>query len=250
MKNLKFIIFLIPFFVIFSNCIPQKKMTNCSYPDWCKEIRDISCKSWKYAQLSKNVYNKSFQFNLNKYFEKVEDFEDEKIDFFATLYKDKITGKYIFVFRGTDSFVDMYTGNNPFRQKQNKKGMEIYKESKAKYHFNECIVSGHSLGGGIATHISLNEENVTAYTFNRSPVFRNKLKKKNDRYTIVENGEILKIARLLGKEPNQLYVSIGCSKGNPISQHDMRKLAECLTKIASNEDKEAKESLELNKIIE
>lgn len=248
MKSLKPIV-LLSFFMILYSCGSRKTLTECDHPSgWCKEIREISDKSWKYAQLSKNVYNKPFQFNVDKYFEKVEDFENKEIDFFATLYKDKITGKYIFVFRGTDSFKDFSTGNNPFRQKQNKYGMEIFDQCRNKYHITDCVVTGHSLGGGIATHISLNREHATAYTFNRSPVFRNKLKIKNDRYTIVENGEILKAARLFGREPNQLYTSIGCTKGNPIKQHDMQALAECLTKIAAFEDNEAKESLLLNHI--
>lgn len=249
MRLLKFILFL-SLLVIFCNCRSRRDLTECDHPSgWCKEIRNLSGKSWKYAQLSKNIYNKPFQFNLEKHFEKIEDFENKDIDFFATLYKDKLTGKYIFVFRGTDSFKDFKTGNNPFRQKQNKYGLLIYDKSKAKYNFSECIVTGHSLGGGIATHISLNRENATAYTFNRSPVFRNKMNIKNDRYTIVENGEILKLPRLFGREPNQLYTSIGCSKGGPIAQHDMKKLADCLTRIAANEDNDAKESLLLNKII-
>ncbi|GAB0157777.1 hypothetical protein CHRYSEOSP005_30600 [Chryseobacterium sp. Alg-005] len=248
MKSLKSVL-LLSFLIALCNCSSRRALTECDHPSgWCKEIRDISDKSWKYAQLSKNVYNKSFQFNLDKYFEKVEDFENKEMDFFATLYKDKLTGMHVFVFRGTDSFKDFSTGNNPVNQKQNKYGLEIFDQCRSKYNFNECIVTGHSLGGGIATHISLNRVNATAFTFNRSPVFRNKMKIKNSRYTIVENGEILKAARLFGKEPNQLYTSIGCTKGNPVKQHDMQALAECLTRIAAFEDNEAKESLILNHI--
>src|SRR5688572_2009995 len=102
MKSLKPIL-LVSLFVILCSCGSRRPLTECDHPSgWCKEIREISDKSWKYAQLSKNVYNKPFQFNLEKYFEKIEDFENKEIDFFATLYKDKLTGKYIFVFRGTD----------------------------------------------------------------------------------------------------------------------------------------------------
>ncbi|TDX95479.1 alpha/beta hydrolase family protein [Chryseobacterium daecheongense] len=248
MKSLKSIV-LLSLFVVLCSCSSRRTLTECDHPSgWCKEIRDISDKSWKYAQLSKNVYNKPFQFNLDQYFEKVEDFENKEMDFYATLYKDKLTGMYVFVFRGTDSLKDFSTGNNPVNQKQNKYGLEIFDQCRSKYNFKECVVTGHSLGGGIATHISLNREAATAYTFNRSPVFRNKKNIKNNRYTIVENGEILKAARLFGREPNQLYTSIGCSKGNPIKQHDMKNLAECLTKIAAFENSEAKESLTLNHI--
>ncbi|MGX7668880.1 Mbeg1-like protein [Flavobacterium pedocola] len=236
----------------FQSCISYTKvpLSDCDHTSgWCKEIRDIAVKSWKYAQLSKNVYNKTFQFKTDKYFEKIENFENESINFFAVLYKEKQENQYVLVFRGTDSFNDFKTGNNPFKQEQNKYALKIYDLIKRRYNFQNCIVAGHSLGGGIAIHVSLNRENITAFTFNGSPVFKNKNNISNERYSIVENGEVLKIARILGREADQLYTSIDCSSGNTIKQHDMKNLAICLTQIAAVENKEATESLILNGII-
>jgi hypothetical protein len=236
----------------FSSCISYVKipLTDCEHASgWCKEIRDVANKSWKYSQLSKNVYNKPFQFNLDKYFEKIEDFENKNIGFFATLYKEKSTGQFVLIFRGTDSGKDFNNGNNPIRQKQNKFALETYDIIKKRFGFDSCVVAGHSLGGGIAIHLSLNRENCTAFSFNGSPVFRNKNKIVNERYSIVENGEVLKLARILGREADQLYTSINCSNGNPIKQHDMKSLAICLTQIAASDNKEATESLLLNGII-
>lgn len=240
------------FFTIFSSCISYSNvpLTECNHPSgWCKEIRDLANISWKYAQLSKNVYNKPFQYDVTKHFDKIKDYENRDLSFFATLYREKSTGQFIFIYRGTDSLKDFQTGNNPFNQKQNKYALEIYDQSRDSLRFTNCIVAGHSLGGGIATHISLNRNNVKSFSFNGSPVFRNKLKIINDRYSIVENGEVLKIARIFGREADQLYTSIGCSTGNAINQHDMQSLATCITQIAAATNTEATESLLQNGII-
>lgn len=225
------------------------KLTGCDHPSgWCNEIRDLSAKSWKYAQLSKNVYNDPFKYDVSNWFEEIQTFENKDLDFYAVLFIDKITEEPVLVFRGTDSARDFVTGNNPFKQKQNDHALAIYDKLKEKYTDKDFIVAGHSLGGGIAIHISLNKEKVTAFSFNGSPVFRNRKKIENIRYSIVENGEILKAVRAPGREAKQLYTSIGCSKGDPIAQHDMQKLATCLTQIGATEDKSAKTSLNINKL--
>ena len=237
--------------IIFTSCIFSKKilLTECNHPSgWCKEIREISQKSWKYAQLSKNVYNKEIQFNVTPYFDKIGDYERPEISFFASVYLNKKSKEYVVVFRGTDSFKDFSTGNNPFKSRQNNYALELFDKLKDSLKFQKCTVTGHSLGGGISMHLSLNRENVVAYSFNGSPVFKNRMKIENERYSIVENGEVLKMTRIFGREATQLYTSINCNPGNPIAQHDMQKFAVCLTKIASFSDDEAKSSLILNKI--
>ncbi|MCW5521190.1 DUF2974 domain-containing protein [Aureitalea sp. L0-47] len=225
------------------------KLTGCNhYTGWCNEIREISSKSWMYAQLSKNVYNDQFQFKVSDYFEQLQEFPNEDIDFYAVLFKERSNNGLVLVFRGTDSFKDFKTGNNPFKQSQNKYAIKIFDQIRKQYGREPVTVAGHSLGGGISIHVSLNRENVTAYSFNGSPVFRNKNDVENKRFSIVENGEILKIVRALGREADQLYTSIGCSKGNAVKQHDMQRLATCLTQIGGIEDPVARESLKLNDI--
>jgi hypothetical protein len=231
------------------NCYRKIPLTDCEHPSgWCKEIRDLAAHSWKYAQLSKNVYNKTYSYNVDDYFETIQTYENKNISFYAVLFRDKVTNEFVLVFRGTDSAKDFKTGNNPFYQQQNIYGLEIYDEIKKKHNPEKMCVAGHSLGGGIAINISLNRENVKAYSFNGSPVFKNKLNFDNPRYSIVEYGEILKLPRIFGSEATQEYTSIGCSKGDPIKQHDMQSLANCLTRIATIEDPEALKSLEKNNI--
>jgi hypothetical protein len=231
-------------------CTSQKQLTGCDHPSgWCNEIRDIANKSWKYSQLSKNVYHKSFQYNVADYFNDPVVYENKPLEFYAEFYKDNSNGDYVLVFRGTDSLKDMKTGNNPLVQKQNEYALTIFDEVRNIYGEGNYIVAGHSLGGGIAIHVSLNRSDVIAYSFNGSPVFKNNNNFNNDRYSIVEHGELLKAARVFGREATQLYTSIGCTDGNPLYQHDMRILASCLTQIAAIENSAAKDSLERNGIV-
>lgn len=230
-------------------CTSQKQLTGCDHPSgWCNEIRDISNKSWKYSQLSKNVYHKPFEYKVTDYFNDPIAYENKSLDFYAELYKDKSNGDYVLVFRGTDSFKDMKTGNNPLLQKQNEYALKIFDEVRKDNGDGNYIVAGHSLGGGIAIHVSLNRSAVTAYSFNGSPVFKNNNNFINNRYSIVEHGELLKVTRIFGREATQLYTSIGCTDGNPLHQHDMRILATCLTQIAAIENPSAKGSLDENNI--
>jgi hypothetical protein len=111
-------------------------------------------------------------------------------------------------------------------------------------------VTGHSLGGGIATYVSLCRPDVNSYVFNSSPRFsicRGARGPAGNRESVVEYGEFLKAARIFGGSPDQLYTSIGCIHGNAFRQHKMRPLAECLTRIAAiDRDPAAIASLEAN----
>ena len=111
-------------------------------------------------------------------------------------------------------------------------------------------VTGHSLSGGIATHVSLRRDGADAYVFNTSPRFsRNGPVPPNRRLSIVEFGEALKVPRIFGPEPRQTYISLNCTPGfNFFKGHKIRRLAECLTRIAAWGDMEARESLRRNRI--
>lgn len=243
-------IFILSILCLSMSCKSSKlDMTGCEhYSGWCDQIRDISVHSWKYAQLSKNVYESDYKFDVTDYFEEIQSFENVNIDFYSTLFLDKMTGEYVLVYRGTDSFKDFKTGNNPFKQSQNNYALIVFDYVVKKYMLNNIVTAGHSLGGGMSIHASLNRPNIIAYSFNGSPVFKKSANFNNERYSIVENGEILKLFRIFGREATQLYTSIGCTRGNPIKQHDMESLAVCLTQIAAIESSDAKMSLKKNSI--
>ncbi|ACE84407.1 alpha/beta hydrolase family protein [Cellvibrio japonicus] len=228
--------------------IKQTGTDHCS--GWSDQVRSLADEAWLYAQLSQNVYADNDDFMLRDTVRLIEEFDRKDINFYSALYQDTATGTYSFIFRGTDSFEDFRTGNNPFEQIQNKIALSIVESKTKEYSLDSFVVAGHSLGGGIATHVSLNIQGATLYTFNGSPVFKkSNVKFNNQRDSIVERGEVLKIVRLLAREPDQIYTSIECTSGNAIEEHSIKKLATCLTRIsAANDNEQALSSLKINNI--
>ena len=235
MKTLVF--FSLFLFLVSCNTYKKIQLTECDHPSgYCKEIRNEANRAWKYALLSNNVYLKK-QYKTDSLFVLLEKHEKPELSYYSELYKDINTNEYILAFRGTDSKADFQTGNNPINQEQNRYALEIYDKIKAKHGIDSLIATGHSLGGGISTHLSLNREKIKTFIFNSSPVFKsNKNTIVNERHSIAERGEILKITRLLGREANQTYTSLNCTKGDPIKQHGILLLTNCLIKIASYSD--------------
>lgn len=237
-----------------TSCISSKKIpqTVIHSSGWSEQVQETCSLAWEYAQLSLNAYNDSDSLNISNLYKKLETYSNSKIDFNAELLLKIKDSTYVLAFRGTDSKKDFTSGNNPFNRKQNEYGLLIFDSIREKYGENiNIVVCGHSLGGAISINISINRSNLTCFSFNGSPIFKkkNKLKIVNERYSIVEKGEVLKITRIFGREADQLYTSINCSnKINPISQHSMLNLATCITQIAAIKSNEARLSLELNDI--
>ena len=221
-------------------------LTGCDHPSgWRKEIRGLAVNSWPYAQLSYVVYNKQPGLSIAPGFQELSVHENKSIGFYAVLFEDARDKSLVFVIRGTEDLTDWKKGN--FAQDQNNFGLESFKKIATANPGRNIVVAGHSLGGGVAMHISLNEPVQAAYSFNGSPNFRMKgSEPKTKRYSIVEYGEILKFPRVFGREATQLYTSIGCSEGDPITQHDQLFLATCLTQIAAADDPAAAASLVQN----
>ena len=145
----------------------------------------------------------------------------------------------------------MWNGN--ILKYQNIRAVDKFDLVSAIYPGAPIVVTGHSLGGALATHVSLNRTNARAYVFNSSPRFFKTDKCDvpdcgNERDSIVEYGEINKIFRIFGSEPTQTYTSIGCIDGaNPLTNHSMRDLAICLASIAQVEvNYETGETVHLN----
>jgi hypothetical protein len=232
--------------------IQKEELTGCEHPSgWCKEIRETAVKTYLYAQMSSNTYEDSKPFILPAQYRLVKTVPNDSIGFAYNIYEELQNGKVIKVivaFRGTEDFTDWWYGN--FQRKQNQAGLDLIDSlRKTSTEDVALVVTGHSLGGGISTEISLKRKNVKSFVFNPSPNFEAGDKPEvNERLSIVEYGEGLKLARMPGREATQMYTSIGCSKGGPIGQHAQLKLSTCLTQIAAIESAEAKKSLEVNNL--
>ena len=161
----------------------------------------------------------------------------------------------ILAFRGTEgptNRLDMWHGN--WRGEQNRRGLKIFDRLLGWRDDNmpgaRMTVTGHSLGGGIATHISINRPDVTSFAFDGSPRYWREdpsVRLTNVRHLIAETGEILFNVRAPAPNTDQVYTPFNCTwSWKPITQHDMRTLAVCLTTVAAFETSEAEESLRVN----
>lgn len=236
-----------------TGCVTWKKvpLTERDHPTrFAKEIRDTAGTAFEYAQMAYNSYDDPTQYDLGPTL--IEAFEggEEGLDFQYKIFHRKADGQVrevILAFRGTDSLRDFATGNLSLRQ--NNAGLRLFDEQRAMWPAARITVTGHSLGGGIASHITLNRKGTDGFFFNTSPVFlKGKRNFDNDRNSIVEYGEVNKLLRLFGREPTQLYTSVNCSTGNPIDQHAAKALADCLTWMAAWTYSEANASLLRNAI--
>lgn len=243
--------------LIISSCVSIRNvdLTGRDHPSgWADQIRTTGEEAYIYAQLSANAYEADSAYTLPDTIKAVRHdgvcTDPDNIGF-ACLVHERREGpkivEVIIAFRGTEDGRDWWTGN--IFPKQLPKSLDTYDAVKALYPNIPISVTGHSLGGGLATHVTLRRKNVDGYFFNTSPRFsRGKKWVKNRRVSIVEYGEPLKAARLFGREPTQTYTSVGCTSGGLLTQHSMRRLADCLTLAAAWGNDDALKSAQENEL--
>lgn len=232
--------------LLISACAGNKDnpQTVSHYSGWSDQVIDIADKSWKYAQLSETIYEDGFDYKLTSKFKFIEVFHDELTGYYAELLTDLSNNELVIVFRGSDSFKNPKVTDTKFQQKQNALGLLTFDKVRIQYPTREIFVTGHSLGGEIAAHVSLNRENVTAYYFNSTLALDRKLKLiKNKRYNIVGNKKELPTEPLFYREPAQRFTSINCNNGNLLKEDSMKSLADCLTQISAIKNSNAMRSI-------
>lgn len=208
------------------------------------EIRATARQSFLYAQLATNAYNESDSFKLLDV-EGPFDIERHWSGFGAQYYKiANPTGgrRCVIAFRGTDFFqpVDWVFGN--LLNIQYKRGLRYFDTLRASSQCGdnsgqprEIAVVGHSLGGAIATYISLRRNSAPAFMFNTSPRLTRGKAIVNERVAVSQYSEVLAVLRHVTILAGGTYTTINCRKGNPIGRHAIRPLAECLTAIAASD---------------
>lgn len=212
----------------------------------------MAADAYPYAMLAVNAYEDAEDpFEIAPGWRKLDSFPNNQngMAYDVWSYGEAPSQEIVLAFRGTEfsHLSDWRDGN--FGTRQNADGVAAFDEWRAKYPGARFSVTGHSLGGGIATQISLSRPSVRSFIFNSSPRFKApRPPQDNARVSVVEYGEVLKIVRMLGREATQDYYSIGCRGGNPVAQHGSDSLAKCLVQIASWDTLGAKEALIRNTI--
>lgn len=154
----------------------------------------------------------------------------------------------VIAYRGTDEFWEDWILTNLFGSRaQNRAALELFE------HLNDnsthISVVGDSLGGGLATQVSVCHQVERRLALNTSPRFVTSLcpeaeglvLNEGNTYLYQESGQILGVTTPF-RYSTQLYTKVDCmARQSPFRQHDVRALAVCITLEASLASDEATE---------
>lgn len=158
----------------------------------------------------------------------------------------------ILAFRGTDfdGFSDIFYGT--LRNDQIDLAVEAFAAESARFDDSvPWVVTGHSLGGALATEVSVANPKVRAFMFNTSPFYGSDAMPGDVQRTVFnERGELLRRFSRFKLGPAADEYTINCRPGaSAVKKHSMRLLADCLIWIAAYADKDAFQMVEKQGIV-
>ncbi|WP_337660987.1 alpha/beta hydrolase [Erythrobacter sp. Alg231-14] len=237
---------------------------------WCAFVRDAAVDAYPYAIAATNAYtgdddlyedigptmtpldrldiaeedtNKGFGYELFAQFAEGTDGDTTRVPVAR-----------IMAFRGTDfdGFTDIFYGT--LRNDQIDLALKYFEAEQAREEFSDdipWIVVGHSLGGALATEVSMKHPEVRAYMFNTSPFYGGDAMTNDVRRTVFnERGEVLRRFAKYDAAPAADVFTLNCGPENgSFTKHKIRPLADCIVWIAAYGDNEAGEVVQANGVM-
>ena len=217
------------------------KKCKCSYnkrftffEEDLSELDKIAKENYIYALMSANAYDKGFQIEIPKW-TRVKRHLRQEHGFSADVYVSDTKKDVVIAYRGTDDLKDWIFGNaDTDVNGQYADADKIFATVSNEFSEANIMVVGHSLGGGLALHVSITHKDVNAVVFNTSPrvfVSKDVQRYKNKIVLIYETGEILTVVREIFTTLDKIdyekykYNYLG---GNVVSEHSMAHFATCM----------------------